>query len=178
VELSREHPDGDYNIPGYNGPFRLDRPDDTGHGGVAAWVINTLIAERRLDLEQPDHETLWISVRNSVKQVLIGVSYRQQRGNYWEKLQDGYDLAVATKIANIMLIGDFNADPGNKTAYETLSDFIAINNLHQHINDPTRVTSTTASTLDLIITNLPFLVKDTGVEPQSTKTIIGLSMEH
>ena len=163
VELSREHPDGDYNIPGYNGPFRLDRPDDTGHGGVAAWVINTLIAERRLDLEQPDHETLWISVRNSVKQVLIGVSYRQQRGNYWEKLQDGYDLAVATKIANIMLIGDFNADPGNKTAYETLSDFIAINNLHQHINDPTRVTSTTASTLDLIITNLPFLVKDTGV---------------
>jgi hypothetical protein len=166
--LTSEHPDENYNLPGYVGPYRVDRSDDTGHGGVAAWVIDTLYSEHRRDLEQQDHETLWISVNNKETQVLIGISYRQKRGNYapdyWVKLQAGYDSAIATKIPNVMLVGDFNADPGNdKTSYDVLTEFISLNNLHQFINEPTRVTSGSASILDLIITNLPNLVTEVGV---------------
>jgi hypothetical protein len=121
-----------------------------------------------LDLERPDHETLWISVSNKVNHVLIGVSYRQKRGDYaseyWTKLQEGFDLAVATRTPNLILIGDFNADRGyEKTAHDNLCKFLSINNLHQHIKEPTRVTSTTASCLDLIITNLPRLITNAGV---------------
>ena len=42
--LTPEHPDDDYRLDGFQGPFRLDRPDGTGHGGVAAWVNDSLIS--------------------------------------------------------------------------------------------------------------------------------------
>ena len=166
--LTPEHPSADYIIPGYTGPYRLDRPDGSGHGGVAAWVANTLSVKRMTQLEEHDHETMWLMVNNKEKQVLIAVSYRQQRGTYaptyWDKLQTGLDKAVASKIPNIILVGDFNADPGNKTEFDKLADFLSINNLFQHIREPTRVTQENSSILDLIITNLPSLVSRAGVQ--------------
>jgi hypothetical protein len=75
-----------------------------------------LSSKRMPTLEENDHETMWIMVNNKVKQVLIAISYRQKVGNYapsyWEKLQKGYDKAIGTKIPNILMVGDFNADPG------------------------------------------------------------------
>jgi hypothetical protein len=141
---------------------------DQGMGGVAAWVRDTLSSKRMPQLEEKDHETMWIMVNNKEKQVLIGVSYRQQVGlyapSYWDKLQTGYDKAVASKIANIILIGDFNADPGtSKLNHDILSEFLSTNNLTQHIREPTRVTDENASILDLIITNLPLLIRGGGV---------------
>jgi hypothetical protein len=71
---------------------------------------------------------------------------------------------MKARISNIMLVGDFNADPGTeKTAYDNLTEFLSMNNLTQHVQQPTRVTSTNASKLDLIITNLPMLAKNVGV---------------
>jgi hypothetical protein len=166
--LTSDHLDSDFDLPGYSGPFRVDRSDDSGHVGVAAWVIDTLITERRFDLEQKDHETLWLAISNKESCILLAVSYRQKRGKYapdfWSKLGASYDLAVATKVPNIVLVGDFNADQGyEKEAYDILVEFMALNNLHQHVREPTRVTATTASMLDLIITNLPRLVNNVGV---------------
>jgi hypothetical protein len=166
--LKHEHPDSDYIIPGYNGPYRKDRPDGDGHGGVIAWVSDNLTSKRRADLEDLNHETIWFQVGNSDKQVLICISYRQKLGNYsdgyWEKLQTGYDKAIATRIPNIIMAGDFNADPGTeKTASDTLDEFVAINNLTQHIKEPTRHTATRSSKLDLIMTNLPRLIYDAKV---------------
>ena len=143
--LKPEHASEKYKLPGYNGPYRLDRPDGSGHGGVAAWVIDTLASKRMLNLEEKDHETMWLMVNNKEQQVLIAISYRQKLGDYapgyWSKLQNGLDKAVATKIPNIVLVGDFNADPGTeKIANDTLLDFLAMNRLTQHIQDPTRIT--------------------------------------
>ena len=100
--------------------------------------------------------------------MLIAISYRQKKGRYaptyWTKLQSGYDKAVATKIPNIVLIGDFNADPGTqKTDSEIFEEFLSTNNLTQHIKEPTRITATSATKLDLIISNLPMLIKGAGV---------------
>jgi hypothetical protein len=166
--LSSEHPTSDYELPGYSGPFRLDRPDDSGYGGVIAWVVDTLAAKRMPELEEQNHETMWIMVNNKVKQVLIAISYRQKVGTYapgyWGGLQAGFDKAVGTKIANIVLVGDFNADPGGpKADYDKLEEFLSLNNLTQHIREPTRITRTSATRLDLIITNLPMLAKGVGV---------------
>ena len=166
--LTSEHSDSDFALQGYNGPYRVDRSDDSGHGGVAAWVTDSLITERRGDLEKPDHEVLWLSICNKETRILLAVCYRQKLGDYapgfWTKLFESHELAVATKIPNIMLIGDFNADPGyERTDYDILTDFITINNMHQHVREPTRVTETTASILDLMITNLPRLVTRVGV---------------
>ena len=166
--LNAGHPSENYALPGYNGPFRLDRPDGTAYGGVAAWVVDTLATKRMLHLEEKDHETMWLMINNKAQQLLLAISYRQKKGdfapNYWTKLQSGYDKAVATKIPNIVLVGDFNADPGTqKTDYDILADFLSTNNLTQHIQEPTRITPTNASKLDLIISNLPMLVFGAGV---------------
>ena len=166
--LSSEHPDSNYELPGYSGPFRLDRPDDTGYGGVIAWVVDTLSAKRMPALEETNHETMWIMINNKVSQVLLAISYRQQVGDYapeyWTKLQSGLDKAVGTKIANIVMVGDFNADPGGpKADYDKLEEFLSLNNLSQHIKEPTRITRNSATKLDLIISNLPMLVKAAGV---------------
>ena len=166
--LTSDHPSHDYDLQGYAGPYRLDRSDDTGHGGVIAWVSETLSSKRMPTLEENDHETMWIMVNNKVKQVLIAISYRQKVGNYapsyWEKLQKGYDKAIGTKIPNILMVGDFNADPGgSKSDHDKFQEFLSINNLTQHVKEPTRITSTSATQLDLVITNLPMLVRDVGV---------------
>ena len=99
--LKPEHPDHNYDLPGYSGPYRLDRPDGTGYGGVAAWVTDTIASKRMPHLEEIDHETMWLMINNKSQQVLIAISYRQKEGiyapTYWAKLQSGYDKAVATK---------------------------------------------------------------------------------
>ena len=43
--LNADHDSSNYDLPGYTGPFRLDRPDGSAYGGVAAWVIGTLAAK-------------------------------------------------------------------------------------------------------------------------------------
>jgi hypothetical protein len=112
---------------------------------------------------------MWVEVRNNQKHLMVGVTYRQQHGryapDYWPKLQSCYDKAVATRIQNIILLGDLNADPGTgRVASLELNEFLATNNLHQHINEPTRIANGVRSILDLIITNLPMLVSDLGVD--------------
>jgi hypothetical protein len=162
--LQHEHPTESYALPGFIGPFRNDRSDNTGHGGVAAWVRNSLVSKRRDDLEELNHESLWLQIANKQKQILLCVTYRQKIGNYaptyWGKLQSSYEKALRDPIMNIVLIGDFNGDPSSDvTVAQNLNDFVALNNLHHHIFDPTRVVPGQSETrLDLILTNLPQLV--------------------
>ena len=165
--LHPEHLDSEYEIPGYVGPFRLDRP--FGHGGVIAWVVESIITKRRLDLEVPVHETMWLEMNIRNTKILLAVCYRQQEGDYardyWAKLQSTYDNAKDSGIGKILLIGDFNADPKtNLTAGNALFNFLTINHLSQHITEPTRITPEVSSTLDLLISNHLYLVEGTKVE--------------
>jgi hypothetical protein len=75
------------------------------------------------------------------------------------------DKALRSNINNIILIGDFNGDPtSDLTGAENLDEFVAINNLHHHIFEPTRVVpGVSATRLDLILSNLPQLVIHAGV---------------
>jgi hypothetical protein len=156
-----------YAIPGYTGPYRLDRTLQRG-GGVLAWVRDTIVVKERRDLHQDKLETLWLQLLVPKHKLLLAICYRQQDGqysdNYWDKLQQSYDLAKATGIANIILIGDFNAEIAtNRPAGLTKDAFLALNHLNQHIKEPTRYHQNTGSILDLIITNKESLIKRTEV---------------
>ncbi len=62
------------------------------------------------------------------------------------------------------ILGDFNCDlllKGNK-----VSNILKNNKLIQVINVPTRVTSTSATLLDLVITNNPYIILTKSVVPQ------------
>ena len=156
-----------YVIPGYTGPYRLDRTLQRG-GGVLAWVRDSIVVKERPDLHQDNLELLWLELIIPKHKLLLGVCYRQQDGqcsdNFWPKLQSSYDLAKATGIINILLTGDFNADGAtNRTAATEKNAFLALNHLTQHIKEPTRYYQNKRSILDLIITNKQSLIKRTEV---------------
>jgi hypothetical protein len=161
----------DYTIQGYSGPFRLDRTLQDG-GGVMAWTRHSLVSKRRMDLHIDRLELAWVEVRIPNHKMLLGVCYRQPdtKGtygeNFWGKLQTSLELARATGIPNIIITGDLNADPQtDRRAKTSLDFFLNTNHLTQHITEPTRVTPTRSSILDLIITNYPRLVTSTTVVP-------------
>jgi hypothetical protein len=179
--LLPEHEDKDLELPGYVGPYRLDRP--AGHGGVMAWVSDSIVSKRRKDLEISVHETMWLDLTIKNTKILLAVVYRQQDGdyalNYWDKLQETYDKAKASGVSKILLTGDFNADvKTNIPAGNALFNFLTLNHLTQHVQEPTRVTPEAASILDLVITNHSSLISGIRVEsPVHTndhRTVIGL----
>ena len=49
----------DYALPGYSGPFRLDRTLQDG-GGVMVWTCTSLVSKRRQDLHIDRLEMEWI----------------------------------------------------------------------------------------------------------------------
>ena len=133
-----------------------------------AWVRDTIIVKVRSDLHQDKLETLWLELLVPNHKLLVAVCYRQQDGqyseNYWQKLQSSYDLAKATSISNIILMGDFNADAStNRPAARDKDAFLALNHLTQHITEPTRYFQNKGSILDLLISNRQSLIKETVV---------------
>ena len=165
--LNETHSNETYIIDGYSGPYRLDRTLQPS-GGVMAWVTDSIIVKPRIDLQIFKLEVLWLELCIPRHRLLVATCYRQQDGTYgdyfWDKIQTSYDQAKATNIPNIVLIGDFNADPQtDKTAAENLDFFLATNHLTQHIDKPTRYTPTRATKLDLIISNIPSLIANTDV---------------
>ena len=169
--LGPDHENANYALQGYTGPYRLDRTLQEA-GGVMAWVTNNIVTKRRLDLEQPKLELAWLELKIPKHKILVGTCYRQPdtKGtygeNFWGKLQDSYDLAKATNIHNIIITGDFNADAQtDRAAATSLNFFLATNHLTQHITEPTRITPTRSTTLDLIITTYPGLLTNPTVTP-------------
>ena len=61
-------------------------------------------------------------------------------------------------------MGDFNADPRTSHGRKLIS-FSNANALTLHVQEPTRITDTTSSCLDQIVTNIPSFVKKVKVIP-------------
>ncbi len=169
--LTGDDSNDDYCIQGYQKPFRRDRGVDngpTGYGGVLAWVSDKLACKRRLDLERNDIEAMWLEVRSLNNKILVCILYRtpsNSNRDFWNKLQNMLNPVHETN-AKFILLGDLNADPStNEFEGKSLADFITANSLHSYITEPTRITDTTRSIVDHIITNSPILIKSTKVDP-------------
>ncbi len=119
------------------------------------------IYRRRVDLEGSLSECLWIEifVKRS-KSFLIGCFYRPPRTlkylakNYNDQLQEHLNTIVKENTETI-IVGDFNItynDPSDNTEFKS-----AINQhgLKQMVYKSTRITSTSSTLIDLIITNKP-----------------------
>ena len=179
--LSNDISNDNFNIVRYNSIMHLDRSHRTG-GGVALFSIDSILLQRRYDLELPGLEFLWVEFSVSGRNFLFGVCYRPPDNdsvllvNFLNGLQFMLDK-IRTLGGNytIIILGDFNAHynvqlPLNSSEIgKQLSNFITINGLEQLISEPTRVTSNTSSILDLLITNCSndFLNTGTLSSPQN-----------
>lgn len=87
-------------------------------------------------------------------------------------LQQTLDILWLEHTKSVFLLGDFNdrclefsgSHDDSELKYR-LVNLLNLNNLYQVIEDPTRVTPTSASLLDLIITDSPGYIMDSGVLP-------------
>ncbi len=151
-----------YTINGYYPLFRRDRMGRTPGGGVAAWVSFNLVAKRRIDLELPDVEAMWLEIRSENHVFLICTMYRPHTEGmfFWDNTPEMLDNARLTGISNIIFAGDLNADKLSrsndvKRHGEMFEFFVETNHLTSHINEPTRITSQTQSHLDRIFSITP-----------------------
>ncbi len=89
--------------------------------------------------------------------VIIGCVYRHPKASAdsFEYLQDVFRQLCVSK-ENFYILGDFNNDL--LLNISNLNGILKYNRLIQLIDVPTRVTATSATLLDLIITNNPDLV--------------------
>ena len=108
-------------------------------------------------------------------QIICGVCYRPpnsssaQVDDFFDSLQDSLDKINTMNYAAVILLGDLNAHYNfvqttsrNTDVGMKLYHVLECNNLFQIIDEPTRITSSSESILDLIISDSPGLFTHSG----------------
>ena len=136
--------------------YTVRRNDKNRHGGGVCMYIRRDLAFNSVDeLCHDDIEATWIELLlPKTKPILCGVLYRPLDQSDFYDVFEGFCLDSALlNERECIVLGDFNTNvSGTKTctlvkSLKALSDLL---NWTQIIEDPTRVTTTTSSTIDLV----------------------------
>ena len=160
--------DAEVSLPGYS----LLRNDRNQHGGGVATLISTSIKfVPRPDLKSSPIETLWIEIfPRSKRSTLICCAYRPpSHSGFFNDLLNECDLALSAN-KRIAILGDLNCNLMDSSLPTTklLTSFCNQLNLVELVCAPTRVTETSISQLDVILTNDPGYFHQTLAIPSST----------
>ena len=149
---------------GTHPPVRKDRSDDL-HGGVAIYVQNSLICKERQDLSIPQLEAVWIETKIGQDTFLIESFYRppNSKSGYWDLIDQSIKNVSSTPHKFIVL-GDFITNFLSNPSPQLL-DVINFSNLHQVVTHPTRITETSATLIDLVLTSCIDIISHVDVLP-------------
>ena len=145
--------DAEISLPGYV-IVRQDRK--CGGGGVCIYIRTCFAFNHRSDIFHKDLEMVWVEIMlPHCKPFLVGTCYRPPDNvNFYEILeQTCVDKDRFMDMENIVM-GDFNTNTLNKSQnklLKSLHHFTYICDWSQTIAEPTRVTATSESCLDLIM---------------------------
>ena len=152
--------------------YEIVRKDRNRHGeGVAIYIPNSINYIIRDDLFDENLETITIEIsKPNSKPFLINCWYRPP-DTPLELFNNYEDLITKMDSENkeVILIGDFNCDWSrlivNKANVQTnkLAELAGTFQFEQLINEPTRITSTTKTLIDLAFTNKPELINGSGI---------------
>ena len=147
-------PDGQVNLEGYDF-LRKDRAEvqsKTG-GGLILYFRNSLNVKRRLEIEISNIETIWAEITlPNAKPFLVCTTYRPPSSQTaWIDLFEEELSAAQASGLEIILMGDFNIDYVSCTNRKWLN-LIQLCDLSQLVLEPTRVTQSTATTIDHVYT--------------------------
>lgn len=150
-------PDTEIAPPGYS----MVRRDRDGRGGGVAFLVKKGVNYSSLDAAD-GIEAVWIKTKLNNRTVFIGGVYRPPNSpvEYILQLRRFMDSHFREKD-NIILLGDFNlpaidwhshvAVDSHDASCDLFLDLIFSFNLHQVVNEFTRVCATRSSVLDLIL---------------------------
>ena len=155
LSITETHLDGEISteelaITGFKA-VRLDREDREG-GSCMIYYSENLHMYERDDLKA-DIEAIWIDITVMSQKLLLGYIYRPPDDyTFYDKFYNILENTVKNR-KNVVILGDFNSDLIAK-GYEgrRLLRILGSHDLHNVIKEPTRVTETTSTLLDLLIT--------------------------
>ena len=156
-------------LNGYHNILQKDR--GALGGGVAICIKESLGYKRMFEYERPDLEAIWVQLNTIEGKVLVCSIYRppDKAGGpppvqFWDNFELVLDDVKASNVKYIYILGDLNAD-FNTTNGQRLNQFCTSQNLQCLIDEPIRITPTSATVHDQIITNATNFVKHVGVSP-------------
>ena len=128
---------------------------------------------RRQNLENGESENIWIEISSLNKKFLVGLFYRPPNSlsEYWDSFESILDMALDLNL-DTLIIWDFNQD---MLKLDNNSKFLRIMtkyNLQNMIYEPTRITSTTQTCIDLIPTNHKLIIINNEVLPPFAVIIV------
>ncbi len=148
-------------IKGYKTPIRKDRDD--GWGGVALYIKDELYYKRRLDLENPQLEAIWVEITQNNKTLLVCCIYRppNSRAAYWQLLEDNIEhVKLQNPNKDLLMMGDLNCDVSKNNS--KLSQILAGFNMKQLITKHTHITKKSRTLIDIIACTCPENVIGSG----------------
>lgn len=164
-------------LPGYK-IFRRDG----GRGGGVCIYVKDILTTNVINFNAPRQEgveDLWVTVQcRKLPSIIVGCVYRHPKApvTSFNYIQDTFKMIVLKNKA-LYVLGDFNdnlLDKDNK-----MSRLIKASKLTQLVNKPTRITHTSSTLLDLIITNKPSSVLICDVVPQeiADHDLVGITVD-
>ena len=156
-------------IPGYS---FVSRPRKAGKGGgVGVYISDDITWDRRQDLEVDEIESIWIEIwpsRQHCKGILIDTIYRPpETSKYLHKDFNTVFNSMMTRASGeskeMIVLGDMNVNflaPGDNKDLKSVFELFG---LKQIIEKPTRITETTRTLIDAVLTNTPANIVDTDV---------------
>ena len=145
----------------------MERNDRNRHGGgVCVYIRSDIAYNRRMDLHQDHLETLWIDILlPKSKPILVGTCYRtEDKNSFFSDLETCYE---GSSDSETIILGDFNADvrKPQESIVKSLKHFCYVFDFRQLIQQPTRVTPNSESTIDLIMVSDRQNISQHGVIP-------------
>ena len=160
--LNPSIPDSLVDIPGYD-IFRRDR--DSLGGGVCLYINNQLKCKQRKDLLKSNLEAIWVEVIDGEQTIVVSCIYRPPDSTveYFDNLLDSLDNVVDSK--HLVVMGDlnYNYDMHQPLDNNPVHYIEQVCNMRQLITEATRVTSTSSTLLDVILSNNHDMHVNSGV---------------
>ena len=165
--------DDDLAISGYN-LIRSDHPSNNKSGGVCIYYKN-LLPLRVLSIQYlQECINFELIIGGKICNFISLYRSPSQTQDEFEKFIDNLELNLDILCQNnpflIVLIGDLNAKSKNwychdKSSHEgnAIENVTAQFGFQQIINEPTHISNTSSSCIDLIFTSQPNLITDSGV---------------
>ena len=136
-------------------------------GGVCMFIHKDLSFNVRNDLEHKHLESIWVDlILPKSKPILIGTCYRPpDQRDFYSFLQESCDTISIEQ--ECIVLGDFNTDVSSKSVknhlMKSLKSLCYTLNLKQIIEQNTRITSSSKSTIDLIFVSDKGNISQSGV---------------
>ena len=128
-------------------------------GGVCMYISEEIKYKLRIDLSKANssYESCFIEIENKNKHIIVGVVYRSHTpiDNFIRDIEPIYKKINSEK-KHVYVMGDFNIDLLKTDTHRPTHDYVELMyscSMIPTIYKPTRITATTATCIDNILTN-------------------------